>query len=177
MNKEQPRYLRGRGGFLLLLVGLASCLAVVMGCSSTLKYTVVASGDLHMENGVPHTLDLRIYQFKEEGDFKRAQPNRSWTSLCGHSYKRDYVLGEPVKEQIYPGETIEGEKDLEGECKYLGVVACYSGKTLGRTTYAVFPKDGGGSKLVIHLGSRQIEEISGGGSFSGKKSESKLDKE
>jgi len=122
------RHLRTCAPFLALLILLVGC-----SRSATLQMRGVAPLNLN-DAGESTPVDVRIYQLKDDGAFKRATFEKLWTEadkVLGQDY-----LAAPRVESIVPGNATDQPKrialgELETGTRFIGIMALY-GKTDAR---------------------------------------------
>lgn len=117
------RSLRTCASFLALIV-------LLVGCSRTATLQVRGVAPLNLNDAGESTpVDVRIYQLKDDGAFKRATFEKLWT-------EDEKVLGEdrlasPRVESIVPGNATDQPKrialgELEVGTRFIGIMALYA---------------------------------------------------
>lgn len=117
------RPLRACAPFLALVILLVGC-----SRSATLQMRGVAPLNLN-DAGESTPVDVRIYQLKDDGAFKRATFEKLWTEadkVLGQDY-----LAAPRVESIVPGNATDQPKritlgELEVGTRFIGIMALYA---------------------------------------------------
>ncbi len=132
------RRLRACAPFLALLVLLVGCTR-----SATLQMRGVAPLNLN-DAGESTPVDVRIYQLKDDGAFRRATFEKLWTEdekVLGQDR-----LGAPRVESIVPGNHTDQPKritiaELETGTRFIGVMALYAKADARDARVLVLPVD------------------------------------
>lgn len=118
-----------------IATSLLAVIVLLVGCSRTATLQVRGVAPLNVNDAGESTpVDVRIYQLKDDGAFKRATFEKLWT-------EDDKVLGQdrlaaPRVESIVPGNATDQPKrialgELEVGTRFIGIMALY-GKTDAR---------------------------------------------
>ena len=128
-----------------LLLPLLAVLALGVGCSRSATLQVRGLAPLNLNDAGESTpVDVRIYQLKDDGAFKRATFEKLWT-------EDEKVLGQdrlaaPRVESVVPGNPTDQPKrialgELESGTRFIGIMALYAKADARDTRTLVLPVD------------------------------------
>ena len=108
-----------RKRFLLILPCVVSLSLLCASCiffKKNVKMQIEADEALNNNR----TMVLIIFQLQNKKDF-----DEDWRNYLDGTYDSSKVLGDPVKETIKPGQTLELTLQKEKNAKFIGIVAGY----------------------------------------------------